>query len=345
MSEKKPNGNFHLFPDMDPNSAILNEKEIADLVAQANLISHETFDERCLESTSYDIRAGGKAIVGGEGAILDTTKDPLVIMPGSYAGVISCEKIKLPKQVLGQIGAKRKLSYEGLILLTGALVDPGYEGHLLFGLYNASTKKVVVPAQSKICSLTFVWLDKEQKPVDADPDLLAGDFPSDFVRNMANMDVIPWAEISQEVRRIQQLAKDVLDLRQKYDNVVEPIEKLTALVGTVNSDVGQLTKDIQTLTEKTGKLDDITRENARQLTAAIQGVELLTDKVKDVKISAQTNTTQISSTRARVAKFSALFYIVGSILLVILGALVNKYFITPNVPSEQARPTVVSPTE
>jgi len=343
MDKKKGTPELSLFPELDPKSAILSSEEIRNMISQGWLIVSSTFNARCLQSTSYDVRVGKKGIIGGEGSIIDLTKESLIIQPGSYAGLLSLEKIKLPNRVLAQIGSKRKPSYDGLILLTGAIVDPGYEGHLLFGLYNASTKKVVIPAQTKICNLTFTLLSKDQDPVLSDPNLLVGDFPSDFVNNMANMEVMPWADISDEVKHIQKLAKDILELRQKYEDVTEPIKLLTTNVSTVSSDVGRLTQELKGLGEKVDKLDDATKENARQLGEAIQGVRLLTSQVGDVKKMSEDHHQRITDIRARLGKYGVLLYIVGSILLLVVGALINHYLFPTKAQDKYSPPAVVAP--
>src|SRR5205085_12270658 len=123
---------------------------------------------------------------------IDLLEEPLIIEAGSYAGIISFEKFALPRNVFGHIGSKRKFAYDGVILLTGSLIDPGYEGYLLFGLYNASTKKVVLPIKTKICTVTFTQIEQAVEAVAPDPSLLLGNFPSDFVNKMANTEVLPW---------------------------------------------------------------------------------------------------------------------------------------------------------
>jgi dCTP deaminase len=331
MTERKEKNTdeYPLFPEGNPNSAILNSDEILSMVRSGSLVTSSTFDQRCLQEASYDVRIGNKGIMGGEGTILDLTQHPLMLAPGSYAGVVSFEKLKLPNHVLAQIGAKRKIAYEGLILLTGSIVDPGYEGHLLFGLYNASTRKVVLPTQTKICNLTFTHLNKEMKPVPPDPNLLRGDLPSDFVNKMANMDVLPWSEISSEVRRIQQLAKDVLELRQRYEDVLEPIKQLTTNVASVTGDVRTLTQELRGLGEKVGRLDEATQANARQLAEVMTGVKMLTSEVSGLKETTSSQEQRIGDVRTRVEKFSVILYIVGSIVLLVLGALINRYVFAP----------------
>jgi hypothetical protein len=177
-----------------------------------------------------------------------------------YAGIVSYEKVKLPNNVFAQIGQKRKFSYDGLILLTGSIIDPGYEGHLLFGIYNASTKKVVLPKSTKLCNVIFHRLPKEVKPVPSDPYLLDGNFPPDFLTKMANVEVLPWHRISEEVRHIQELAKDVLDLKVQYNDVLKPIAELTKNIDKVNTDVLLLAESVKSLRGSVSDQDKELRE-------------------------------------------------------------------------------------
>jgi dCTP deaminase len=241
----------NLFAEHGQGTCILIGEDITTMCQNQRLIV-DGFDPGSLQTTSYDFRIGAKAIVGGSGNEIDLKKDRLVIEPGSYAGIISLEKVKLPNNVFAQIGSKRKFSYDGLILLTGSIIDPGYEGHLLFGLYNASTKKVVLPIRTKICNVVFTRLPKDVKPVSADPYLLEGNFPPDFLTKMANVEVLPWNKISEEVRRIQELSQAVIDLKIQYNDVLKPIQDLTKNVDKVSLDVGLLAESVKSLRSVVG---------------------------------------------------------------------------------------------
>lgn len=249
----------NLFSEHGQGTCILIGEDITTMCQNQRLIV-DGFDPGSLSTTSYDFRIGAKAIVGGSGNEIDLKKDRLVIEPGSYAGIISLEKVKLPNNVFAQIGSKRKFSYDGLILLTGSVIDPGYEGHLLFGLYNASTKKVVLPIRTKICNVIFTRLPKDVKPVSADPYLLDGNFPPDFLTKMANVEVLPWNKISEEVRRIQELSQAVLDLKVQYNDVLKPIQDLTKNVDKVSLDVGLLAESIKSLRGVVGDHDKELRD-------------------------------------------------------------------------------------
>ena len=141
-----------LFADNASVSGVLIDTEIQDAVDRGWLISKETFHSSSLEASSYDVRVGAKGVVGGEAVEIDLRSRSMELGPGEYGGIISNEKFLLPENVCARIGSKRALSYEGVILLTGSTVDPGYEGHLLFGIYNASQRKAVIRLNKKLAT-------------------------------------------------------------------------------------------------------------------------------------------------------------------------------------------------
>jgi deoxycytidine triphosphate deaminase len=260
-------------------------------------------------STSYDFRIGERAIVGGNSSETDLKRDRLVIEPGCYAGVISLEKVKLPNNVFAQIGSKRKFSYDGLILLTGSMIDPGYEGHLLFGLYNASTKKIVLPIRTKICNVVFHRLSKEVKPVAPDPYLLNGEFPPEFLKQMANVEVLPWVKITEEVRRIQDLTRDIFDLKKQYNDVLKPIADLTTNVDKVNTDVKLLAEQIRTVSSQVGKLDEFSQTNAKLVNEIAVNVKALSSKVGE-------QDKELRDVGTRVGRYRVFWTILWAIILI-----------------------------
>lgn len=331
-----------LFPEGGSASVLVGE-EIADMARNGRLISRE-FDDKSLQATSYDFRIGTRGIVGGDSSETDLTQKRLVIDPGSYAGVISMEKIKLPPNVFAQIGSKRKFSYDGLILLTGSIIDPGYEGYLLFGLYNASTKKVVLPIRTKICNVVFHRLPKDVKSVAPDPYLLNGEFPPDFLKQMANVEVLPWAKISEEVRRIQELTTAVLDLKAQYNDVLRPISELTSNVDKVNTDVRLLTEQIKTVSGQVSKLDEFSQNNARLVTEIALNVKTLTSKVGD-------QDKELREVGGKVGRYGLMWTVVWALLLLVAGAYfgprlfpgASKTNSTPNTPTQTSNAPAAAP--
>lgn len=318
---KQSNLSFNL----EKKFRILTKAAIQALIEDHELISRDTVVESSLESTSYDVRVGKKAILGGSGVVIDLSQHSLVLDPGSYAGIVSFEKFKLPNHICAQIGSKRKMSYEGIILLTGSVVDAGYEGHLLFGLYNASTKKVVLPSRTKICSMTFISLDTDVEPVGSDPSLLNGDFPSDFINNMANTDVLPWSKITEEVRKIQEITTQILDLKKQYSDVLEPIKQLTSNVSKVNADVGMLGEQIRAVTSQISKLDTLTERNASQISEVVAGMKLCSNNISQVDAKTDQHGTELKAIDKTLSATSVWVKVIWAIILIVIGGLVATF--------------------
>jgi deoxycytidine triphosphate deaminase len=318
-----------LFADNAGVSGVLTDTEIQDAVQKNWLISKETFQEASLEASSYDIRVGAKGVVGGEGVEIDLRKEAMELCPGAYAGIISYEKLFLPENISARIGSKRALSYDGVILLTGTLVDPGYEGHLLFGVYNASQRKVLMRFNKKLCNVVFERLSKApERLAPSDPSLKLGNFPDTFLDRMANMEVLPWMQISERVKQIETITKDIIDLKARYDDVLQPIRDLTANVRSLTQDVGSLANQTKDIGEDVDRLNKLVEENSKQVTqltanlgtvgGLIQGLQ---DRTRGLEDAGREHGQAVTTLQTSFGRFQLLVYIFWGIVLVSLGAL------------------------
>jgi len=221
------------------------------------------FDSESLEPNSYDLRVGSKALKGGSAdeQTLDHSTS-ITMEPGSYVAVLSAEKVRLPNNVCAFIGAKRHLSYEGVILLTGMQVHPGYEGYFVFGLFNASGKNYVLQFQQKICSITF--FDVEPVPVESiqppSKHMLVGNFDPDFKRKFADFKTQGWIGLERSMTaataELETLRIDVKALRERVDDVYEPIRQLTHQVEKVTQDVQTVNDSVKKTAENLASLSD-----------------------------------------------------------------------------------------
>lgn len=250
-----------MFDDLPEGGRILLGPEITSLSHSRQLIS--PFSLAQLAPCSYDFSAGSSYVVAGGGTTENTSRDPLALGPGSYAGLISTERVKLPANVYVLLGPKRKLSYDGIILLSGSVVDPGYEGHLLFVLYNSSGKKRIIYPGKKVCVATFFQLDRPvENPLGPDPFLSAGHFPGEFLDSMANMELPSMVEITEKLKEIQGLERRILQLEETYTGVTKPIKELAETVNRISLNVDALTKEgervLGKLKDHDEKITDIT---------------------------------------------------------------------------------------
>lgn len=347
MVERQP----LLFPENVGRSGVLTDSEIQDAVDRNWLISKDTFQQSALEASSYDIHVGEKGILGGGGVEFDLRKNVMELGPGGYAGVISRERVSLPENMCARIGSKRALSYEGVILLTGSVVDPGYEGHLLFGLYNASQRKAYIRFNKKVCNVVFERLSKApDKVVPPDPNLKVGNFPDAFLTQMANMEVLPWMQISDRVKQIETITKDILDLKARYDDVLKPISDLTDNVKSLTKDVGALTMQSKSIGEDVEKLNRIVEENSKQITqltvnvgtvsGSMQGLHERSHGIEETYRDQQKS---VASLQTSFGTFKVVAYVFWAILLVLLGALLPK--VIDRVLARPPAPNLAAPAQ
>jgi dCTP deaminase len=323
MVERQP----LLFPESAGVSGALIDTEIKDAVERNWLISKETFQPSSLEASSYDVRVGTKGVIGGEGVEIDLRTQAMELGPGGYGGIISYEKFWLPENVCARIGSKRALSYDGVILLTGSTVDPGYEGHLLFGVYNASQRKAIIRLNKKLCNIVFERLAKPpERLAPVDPSLKVGSFPDAFLDRMANMEVLPWMQISERVKQIETITKDILDLKARYDDVLQPIRDLTENVKNLTNDVGTLTSQTKSIADDLDSLNGLIGENSKQITQLTANVgamgglfQGLQERTKGLEDADRLQAQAVTGLQTSFGRFQVLVYVFWAVLLVGLG--------------------------
>jgi deoxycytidine triphosphate deaminase len=81
-------------------------------------------------------------------------QDKLVIRPGTYYLVKTIESVKIPLDVLADFRPRSTLCRSGLVLLS-TFGSPGYEGTLVFGLYNVGPLPVTLQLGARICTAAF----------------------------------------------------------------------------------------------------------------------------------------------------------------------------------------------
>jgi deoxycytidine triphosphate deaminase len=310
-----------------PETGVLSDSEIEAEVQAGRLIAKETFDKASLEASSYDVRVGLLGVVGGEGKVVNLAEHPIELGPGAYCGVISQERLRLPPHILARIGSKRTLSYEGVILLTGTVVDPGYDGHLLFGLYNASQRRVWIRQSRKICNIVFEKLGKQSdKPAPSDPNLRSGNFPDTFVDRMANMEVLPWMQISDRVKQIEQITKDILDLKARYEDVLQPIRDLTRNVNALTQDVASLTEQSRSIAKDVEELNRLSSENTRQITqltanmsALVGGVQSVQDRARSLEDGSKIQTEKLGAITTEFARLKVGAWFIWGLVILVVG--------------------------
>jgi dCTP deaminase len=99
----------------------------------------DNFSESSLEAASYDMCFGARLLVSSNEAEIDLAQTTsATLKPGEFALVTTHENLHLPHDIAGHIGVKSYYTRKGIVILSGLQIDPGFEGVLVIGMYNAS---------------------------------------------------------------------------------------------------------------------------------------------------------------------------------------------------------------
>ncbi len=140
---------------------ILSNKDILNTCKNGSSIVIEPFFEELLQPASYDLRVGDQAASSAKKEVLDLTKTAFIeIMPGDFVIMLTHEKLALDLQHTARFGLTSSYARKGLLATVGPQVDPGFEGRLIIGLTNLSSKPIVLPYKDRFLTIEFHRLDQ-----------------------------------------------------------------------------------------------------------------------------------------------------------------------------------------
>lgn len=86
------------------------------------------------------------------------------IKPGQFAFLITEETVYVDPNHLAFISMKAGIKFNGLVNISGFHVDPGYNGKLIFSVFNAGSNTVTLKRGEAVFLIWFARLDQENKP-------------------------------------------------------------------------------------------------------------------------------------------------------------------------------------
>jgi deoxycytidine triphosphate deaminase len=215
----------------------MTDSEILQGIKKGDLQIDNMSDD-CLEPASYDLRIGDPLLKGGDAAPASLREQgSIIIRAGEFFTFRTHEKLRLKNIISGHLGAKSYFIQRGLILLAGQHVDPGFEGFLLMGGYNASPRDVVVKYLDKICNVEFHRLAQPAtRGLREFPELQTGEIPRDIRDYFMGIEPMTLYRLSESMASLAQnvstLSKDVGTLSKIMWRFVVPLLSAT-FVGVV----------------------------------------------------------------------------------------------------------------
>ena len=193
----------------------------------------EPFDPSQIQSASYGLCLGEEVYISAlpdtpqkeRKKILLSKRETVSIPPGQFAFLITFETIHVPNDAIAFISIKFGAKAKGLINVSGFHVDPGYEGRLIFAVYNAGPLNFQMQYGERLFSIWFSDLDgNDERP-----------------RNKKGFESIP-PEITNGpdlVSSLPNLVKRLNDLEKKVDKFSNVQAILFGLIISITLTIGK----------------------------------------------------------------------------------------------------------
>jgi deoxycytidine triphosphate deaminase len=207
---------------------LMNDAEILKAI-EKNEMAIRPFEKDNLKGASYDLSIGGEALVSNrdEKVILAPTGGSLKLEAGDFALVLTRESVRLPLNIAGLIGMRSSLARSGLILLHGMQIDPGWDGHLRFGLYNASPRKITLDYGDDICMIELHKMaGNATKAPPHNDDLIKGRIPESDKQFLRMLETTSLSTVAQEMRtmsiNVSELTRQMTSLARTQNKFIIP---------------------------------------------------------------------------------------------------------------------------
>lgn len=186
---------------------LMTDSEIKAAI-DSGQIEIKPFDSEKLQGASYDFAIGGESLVSRDDQkilLAPKSSTNLNLNAGDFALVLTKEYVKLPLDIAGVIGMRSALARKGLILLAGMQIDPGFEGHLRFGLYNASPRRITLDYDDDLCMIEFHRLScSVEHPPPRIRELIEGKIPEADRNFLRSLETTSLSELRQDLRTLTQ---------------------------------------------------------------------------------------------------------------------------------------------
>jgi dCTP deaminase len=144
--------------------AFLGTNSIKQLLEGSDVIS--PFDNQKIKNGAYELSLGSQVFQTDSTprAVKELKPDEKIeIKPGQFALLLTKEYIKMPKNKIAFITIKAGIKFEGLVNVSGFHVDPGFEGNLLFSVYNAGPSSIILSNGTSYFPIWFSELSETQE--------------------------------------------------------------------------------------------------------------------------------------------------------------------------------------
>jgi deoxycytidine triphosphate deaminase len=269
---------------------VIAGKHLQELIGNNTLLCNGVVSN--CDGIKYDFRLDDTILKSKYGVPINYSTFPvekqgteLVVSPGEMVFVMSKETLNLPKNVYSQLSPRRKMTEFGIITLGGLAIDPGYNGKLLFGLYNVSSEDFKLVPNAKLAGAVFYELEDEELLTDYIPPEAIDTYSSTLIEKIKKYEPIGLKTLEDSVREMEkQLDAFKRTLIRNSDTIIE----LDELVHKTTRNIERISIDIENLKESL-KLESEARKDSLRLEEEARKEALKLEEEARKKISSEVN--------------------------------------------------------
>ncbi|MBY4678089.1 dCTP deaminase domain-containing protein [Marinobacterium arenosum] len=186
-----------------------------------------------IDCSAYTLTVGGEAYITPDHKVPNPSRhtavklekgDPIAIPAGQFGFLLTKESVLMPDDAMAFISMKSKLKFRGLINVSGFHVDPGFQGRLIFSVFNAGPKPLHIKSGDDLFLMWFADLDRvTERKKNSEP---LESINSDLINGISGE--IQSAHSLSE--RIAEIDKDINDKVEKLD---KKVFKYSVLIGSL----------------------------------------------------------------------------------------------------------------
>lgn len=193
-AERRAKDAFEIDPLKIIKPSLLSANEIVRYVEKTALIFPFNPSKEFLKHASYEGRIGSKAFNydNGRRTQVDLSSGFLEIKANSIVFVESDITFRLPRYIGLRFNLQIKHVHRGILLGTGPLIDPGFQGKLLIPLHNLTSETYHIPIAEGL-----IWIEFTKTTYDHKVGHRYGSFPDR--KNIS--DVERWLDKAEECKK------------------------------------------------------------------------------------------------------------------------------------------------
>jgi deoxycytidine triphosphate deaminase len=156
-------------PFLQVQPALLSAIDVWNYIRVTAMVHPYSDDD--LKAASYQVRMGGQFIRWENGKKLEQTVDTAgaIILPPNSISFVQTEAIfRLPHYIAMRFNLQISHVHRGILLGTGPVVDPGFQGRLLIPLHNLTSAAYRIPANEPLIWVEFTKTTFGRRQADVD---------------------------------------------------------------------------------------------------------------------------------------------------------------------------------